>query len=76
MEPFIKNSSDNKDDMDIDKTIKNADEFVSQKGEDGNPENNINTEDLKDFFNPLYNITLIIGIIVAVLVGAILGIKF
>ena len=71
-----KNSSDNKDDMDIDKTIKNADEFVSQKGEDGNPENNINTEDLKDFFNPLYNITLIIGIIVAVLVGAILGIKF
>lgn len=74
--PNVKDSENNKTDMDIDKTIKNADEFVSQKGEDGNPENNINTEDLKDFFNPLYNITLIIGIIVAVLVGAILGIKF
>lgn len=71
-----KDSSDNKDDMDMDNTIKNADAFVNKKGEDGNPENNINTEDLKDFFNPLYNITLVIGIIVAVLVGAVLGVKF
>lgn len=63
--------SGNDDNMNFDQTIKNSEKFLENA--DDNP---VSQGDIKDFFNPLYNITLIIGIIVAVLVGAILGIKF
>ena len=62
-------------DIDTDQTIQNADDFINTK-DDNNPNNNINTSELSEFFNPIYNTALIIGIIVAVIVGAILGIKF
>ena len=41
-----------------------------------NADKNINQEDLKDISNTIYNILLGIGIIIAVAVGLILGIKF
>ena len=60
--------------MDIDKTIEDSENFI--KTDDENSNNNIDSQQLSDFFNPIYNVALIIGIIVSVIVGAILGIKF
>ena len=60
--------------MDIDKTIEDSENFI--KTDDKNSNNNIDSQQLSDFFNPIYNVALIIGIIVSVIVGAILGIKF
>ena len=55
----------------IDSTIDSANDFI-KSGKGGN----INEQKLKDASNFLYNLLLGIGIIIAVIVGSILGIKY
>lgn len=54
----------------VDDTIEKADEFTNEGS------SQIDATELQNFSNMLYNALLIIGIIIAVIVGAILGIKF
>lgn len=54
----------------MDDTIEKADEFTNEGS------SQIDATELQNFSNMLYNALLIIGIIIAVIVGAILGIKF
>ena len=54
--------------------ISEADSFI-QKGEQ-NASQVISQEDLKGLSDTIYNILLVIGIIAAVIVGALLGLKF
>ena len=54
--------------------ISGADAFIST-GE-ANANDKIKTENLKDMSDTLYNILLVVGIIAAVIVGLIMGIKF
>ena len=54
--------------------IAEADSFIS-KGEKG-AAGIFSEEDLKGLSNTIYNILLVVGIVIAVLLGAILGIKF
>lgn len=54
----------------VDNTIEKADGFISEGS------SQIDSTELQNFSNMLYNELLIIGIIIAVIVGTILGIKF
>ena len=54
----------------MDNTIEKADGFISEGS------SQIDSTELQNFSNMLYNALLIIGIIIAVIVGTILGIKF
>ena len=54
--------------------ISEAESFI-EKGQ-SNANDKIKTEDLKDMSDTLYNILLVIGIIAAIIVGLIMGIKF
>ena len=54
-----------------DEAMQNADNFIDSGSND-----KINSASLQDLSNSIYNIALIAGIVIAVLVGAILGIKF
>lgn len=56
----------------IDDVIKNGDDFLRQ----GEKEVGLNEGELHDMSNSIYNVLLAIGIITAVIVGLILGIKF
>lgn len=56
----------------ISNIIDGADGFISN----GSSENVIETDKLKDASDMIYNILLILGTIIAVIVGAILGIQF
>ena len=56
----------------LDDMMSDADDFVKQ----GNNVATISQEQLQNFSQTLYNILLTIGIVVAVIVGGILGIKF
>ena len=56
----------------LDDMMSDADDFVKQ----GNNVATINPEQLQSFSQTLYNILLTVGIVVAVIVGGILGIKF
>ena len=58
-------------DVDFDSIIKSADDFLA----DGD-ETKISTENMQTISNMVYNVLLTIGVIVAFIVGAILGIKF
>ena len=54
--------------------IEGAGSFIDIGSQDAN--NNINPANLKDLSDTLYNILLVIGIVAAIIVGLILGIKF
>lgn len=54
--------------------IVEADNFIN-KGESGSTKI-FSEEDLRALSNTIYNILLVVGIVIAVLLGAILGIKF
>lgn len=58
----------------VDSVIKGADDFVS-KGESSNKAS-IDVGELKDTKNFLYNILLAFGIVITVITGMILGIKY
>lgn len=65
------NDSESLDDM-----IGDADSFVSKASTDESDSGVISVSSLQKFSNSFYNILLTVGIIVAVLVGMIIGIKF
>ena len=54
--------------------INEAKGFI-EKGQDGS-ENRISSDNLKTMSNTIYNILLVTGIILAIIVGIIMGIKF
>ena len=56
---------------DLDSTISNADDFVNN----GNVDSVYDADDLQSFSSSMYNILLTVGIVVAVIVGAVIGIK-
>ncbi len=58
---------------DLEQIIKDADEFVSQNGIGTTP---INEQILQKQFSGIYNVTLQIGVGIAVMIGLVLGIKF
>ena len=59
------------DATDLDTIIDSADSFISS-GED----NKISEDNLKNLSDSIYSILLVVGIIVAVIIGSILGIRF
>ena len=60
----------------VDDVFGDADEFINQGEQQQNGTGGINEEILGDTTNFLYNLLLAIGIVVAVIVGSILGIKY
>lgn len=60
----------------VDDVFGDADEFINQGELQQNTTGGINEEILGDTTNFLYNLLLAIGIVVAVIVGSILGIKY
>ena len=56
----------------ISNIIKGADEFIKN----GSSETSIDSDNLKKMSDIIYNVLLIIGIVIAVIAGAILGIQF
>lgn len=56
---------------DLDSAISNADDFVNN----GNVDSVYDANDLQRFSSSMYNILLTVGIVVAVIVGAVIGIK-
>lgn len=56
----------------IGETIQGADDFVS----DGSEGTKISSDNLKDLSDQIYNVLLILGIAIAVIVGLVLGIQF
>lgn len=60
----------------VDDVFGDADEFINQGERQQNAAGGINEEILGDTTNFLYNLLLAIGIVVAVIVGSILGIKY
>lgn len=54
--------------------ISEAESFIETGKSNAN--NKINPSDLKDMSDTLYNILLVVGIIAAIIVGLIMGIKF
>ncbi len=52
--------------------ISGADDFIST----GKGEEQISSENLKDLSDEIYNVLLAIGVVVAVIVGLVLGIQF
>lgn len=59
----------------VDDVFKDADDFIKQ-GEDLQSENDENKKELSSTLDFLYNLLLGIGIVVAVIVGTLLGIKY
>lgn len=59
----------------VDEIFKDADNFISH-GQDLQNQNGINEVELQNTTNFLYNLLLGIGIVAAVIVGIILGIKY
>ena len=60
----------------VDDVFGDADEFINQGEQQQNGAGGIDEEILGDTTNFLYNLLLAIGIVVAVIVGSILGIKY
>lgn len=56
----------------IDEVITDGDSFIR----DGSKSQVINMEGLKDFSGDVYNLVFAIGLVIAVIVGSVLGIKF
>lgn len=59
-------------DTTIDEVMKDADDFIEQ----GEAQDGMNEEELQTTVNFLYNLLLAFGIIIAVIVGSVLGIKY
>ena len=66
--------NEDKDSTDIDTVVSSANTFINNKEEDS--VETIKEEDVKKLSDSIYNILLIVGVIIAVIVGAIIGIKF
>ena len=57
----------------IDDVVSDGDNFISHAS---SPDTVINTSSLKTFSSDVYNLILSIGMVIAVIVGTVLGIKF
>ena len=69
------NSQTNLKEINLDQIVKDAENFLD-KGSQVDEDSTMTGEQIQDLSNLIYNVLLVIGIVVAVVIGGILGIQF